>query len=175
MKRLDLAVCVAFVASASLVVGCGGGAPESSQPAATPPAQAEPASPPPAAAAPPAAPATPSAPTTEEAYEVTMKQVSDRFRDLREHLKGKMAPEAAKEARQLEQLFTGVESFWVGRQTADATKFAKAAVAASQTIAAAAEANDLPKAEAGVKTLDAQCQSCHKAHRIQDGDYYRMQ
>jgi hypothetical protein len=104
-----------------------------------------------------------------------MKQVSNSFRNLREHIKAQMAADAAKEARQLEQLFTGVETFWVGRKTEDATKFAKAAVAASQTIAAAAEANALPKAEAGLKTLDAQCQSCHKAHRVQDGDYYSLQ
>jgi cytochrome c556 len=173
MKRLDFAVVALSAAFATFAVGCGGGAPESSQPAA-PPAEAAPAAPP-AAAPPPAASAGPTAPTTEAAYEATEKQISEHFRNLQDHLKGGMAPEAAKEARQLEQLFTGVESFWTGRQTADAMGFAKAAVAASQSIAMAAEAKDMAKVAAGVKTLDTQCQSCHKTHRVQDGDYFSLQ
>jgi hypothetical protein len=175
MKRFDFAVCVMSVAFATFVVGCGGGAPESSQPA-TPPAQAEPA-PPPAAEPPPAAsaaPEVPPPPTTEAAYQTTMKMVSDHMRNLREHQKGQMLPEMAMEAKLLAQLFTGVESFWTGRNTADAIGFAKAAVGASQSIAAAADAKDMAKAEAGIKTLDTQCQSCHKAHRVQDGDYFSM-
>jgi cytochrome c556 len=103
-----------------------------------------------------------------------MKMVSGRFRDLRDHLTNKAAADVAREARQLEQLFTGVETFWTGRKTADAAGFAKAAIAASQAIAVAAEANDLAKAQAGVKTLDAQCQSCHKVYRVQDGDYFSI-
>ena len=100
--------------------------------------------------------------------------VSTRFRDLRDNLKNQSAGNVAKEARMLEQLFTGVETFWTVRQTPEAAGFAKAAMTAAQSIAVAAEANDLAKAEAGVKTLDAQCQSCHKSYRIQDGDYYSI-
>jgi hypothetical protein len=170
MHRVEFTVPVLLLSTALLTVACGGSAP-SSEPAT--PAAAPAAEPPPAPAQE-AAPAAMTAPTNEAQYEAAELAVSDHFRTLRDQLDAKAAEAVANEARQLEQRFAGIETFWTERKADDAIGFAKAARAAAQSIVTAAEANDLAGASKAAQTLDAQCQACHKAHRQQDGDYFSI-
>jgi len=173
MKRFDSAVLAMLLGIATLAVACGGSAPPS-EPAAAPAAEQPqtPAAPPepPAAAAEPAI----TAPTSDDSYAATMKMVSNSAQAVRRAVTENALADAGKDSRQLEQLFAGVGTFWEGRKTDDAVKFAKAASAAAAALTAAASANDAAKAAAAVKTLDTQCAGCHKAHRQQDGDYFSI-
>lgn len=69
------------------------------------------------------------------------------------------------EAKSMEESFTHIEDYWTKKGAADATGFAKQAVAASADIAKAGAAGDFDAANAAMMTLGGTCGGCHMAHR----------
>ena len=70
-----------------------------------------------------------------------------------------------KAAQRLNVIFKDVQAYWEGKKVDDAVNFAKAAVAASDSLAKALSAKDEAGAGAAQKTLAGQCAGCHMAHR----------
>src|SRR5437870_7509279 len=67
--------------------------------------------------------------------------------------------------RRLWMLFRDVQAYWEDRNVVDAAGFANAAAAASEEVARTLSIDDTAGFNAAQKTLAAQCQSCHMAHR----------
>ena len=70
-----------------------------------------------------------------------------------------------KAAQRLNVIFKDVQAYWEGKKVDDAVGFAKAAVAASDTLAKALTAKDEAAVGAAQKMLAGQCAGCHMAHR----------
>jgi len=68
-------------------------------------------------------------------------------------------------AQRLNAIFKDVQAYWEGKKVDDAVGFAKAAVAASDSLAKALASKDEAAAGTAQKTLAAQCAGCHMAHR----------
>ena len=69
------------------------------------------------------------------------------------------------EAKAMESSFKQIEDYWTKKGAADATGFAKQAVAASGDIAKAAAAGDFDAANTAMMALGGTCGGCHMAHR----------
>jgi mono/diheme cytochrome c family protein len=70
-----------------------------------------------------------------------------------------------KAAQRLNVIFKDVQAYWEDKKVDDAAGFAKAAVAASDSLAKALTAKDEAAVGAAQKTLAGQCAGCHMAHR----------
>jgi hypothetical protein len=101
---------------------------------------------------------------SEADYSTNMKEVGSTNGGLRgagaaptdDHVKG---------AQRLNVIFKDVQAYWEGKKVDDAIGFAKAAVAASDSLAKALAAKDAAASGEAQKTLAAQCAGCHMAHR----------
>lgn len=92
---------------------------------------------------------------------------------LRKSIAAKDGAETAATAEKLAAAFKTVQAHFEEHHMEDAIKFAQTANKASMNLAAAAKAGAWDKASDELKTLGAQCQGCHAAHRekLPDGTY----
>ena len=97
-------------------------------------------------------------------YKAWMKQASDANGKLRKELKSKSV-EAADDANKIAMIFAQIGQFWQQRNADDGTKFAADAATSYTKIAALATAGSFDDASAELKSTEATCSACHKAHR----------
>ncbi len=92
---------------------------------------------------------------------------------LRKTVAAKDEAETVANADKLEGVFKKAQEHFEEHHMADGVKFAETAHQAAMDLAAAAKAGDWDKASAELKTVGAQCQGCHAAHRekLPDGTY----
>jgi hypothetical protein len=111
--------------------------------------------------------------SSEEDYSKNMKEVGAQNTALRKAITSASEADVAASAAKLETIFKDVQAYWENKKVDDAATAAKNAVAASQAIAKATAAHDMPAATAASQTLAAQCMTCHTAHRerLPDGSF----
>jgi cytochrome c556 len=92
---------------------------------------------------------------------------------LRKTIAAKDGPETIATAEKLAAAFKTVQAHFEEHHMEDGIKFAQTANHASMELAAAAKAGEWDKASDELKTIGAQCQGCHAAHRekLADGSY----
>jgi phage-related tail fiber protein len=92
---------------------------------------------------------------------------------LRKSITAKDGAETAATALKLAATFRVAQAHFEEHHMEDGIKFAQTANKASLDLAAAANAGEWDKASDELKTIDAQCQGCHAAHRekLPDGSY----
>lgn len=102
-----------------------------------------------------------------------MKTANAANGSLRKSIAAKDSAETAATAEKLAAAFKTVQAHFEEHHMEDGIKFAQTANQASMDLAAAAKAGEWDKASAELKTLGAQCQGCHAAHRekLPDGTY----
>jgi cytochrome c556 len=101
----------------------------------------------------------------EDDYTNWMKEVDHANGNLQKELKAKTGDPAADDAKKLAEIFGQVEQFWQKRNADDAVKFAADDAAAYKQVADLAAAGKFDEASAAVKSAQANCSGCHKAHR----------
>jgi hypothetical protein len=102
-----------------------------------------------------------------------MKTAGAATGSLRKSIAAKDGPETAATAEKLAAAFKPVLAHFEEHHMDDGIKFAQTMNIASKNLAAAAKAGDWDKASDEFKTVGAQCQGCHAAHRekLPDGTY----
>jgi hypothetical protein len=100
----------------------------------------------------------------EAEYPAWMKTISATASSLRTKLEAK-SPDAAADARKLEEAFTQVHSFWQQRNVADATDFAMKAKTGFGQVAQLAAEGKFEEASAAMREAQSNCMGCHQAHR----------
>ncbi len=97
-----------------------------------------------------------------------MKKAGAGMKALKKNLDAGMKDDAAKDARQLADIFKQVEEIWAKTNTADAVTFSRDAQAAASDMA-----SGTGDSTASFKALGASCAGCHAAHRekSEDGSY----
>lgn len=110
---------------------------------------------------------------TEADFDAVMKRTGPAFGGLRKALEANAADMAAQQTAVLTQAFTETETFWKGRNKADAAGWAAEARAAVATIDGHVKAGNWEGAQASAKQLQGSCASCHTAYRdkAEDGSY----
>lgn len=103
----------------------------------------------------------------------TMKTIGATNGGLRKTVAAKDGAETAASAEKLADAFEKVQAHFEEHHMADGVKFAQTAHQASMDLAAAAKAGEWDKASTELRTIGAQCQACHTAHRekLADGTY----
>lgn len=103
----------------------------------------------------------------------TMKTIGAANGSLRKTIAAKDGAETAATAEKLAAAFKMVQSHFEEHHMDDGVKFAETAHGAAMSLAAAAKAGEWDNASAELKTIGAQCQGCHSAHRekLPDGTY----
>ena len=102
-----------------------------------------------------------------------MKTIGGANGAVRKTVAAKDGNETAATAEKLAGAFEKVQAHFQEHHMDDGVKFAETAHHASMNLAAAAKAGEWDKASDELKTLGAQCQGCHAAHRekLPDGSY----
>lgn len=102
-----------------------------------------------------------------------MKTTAASFGSLRKSVMAKDGPAAAETAEKMSGIFKEVGGHFEEHKMQDGIDFAHHASEAAADLAMAAKAGDWDKAEADLKTVGAQCQGCHGAHRekLPDGSF----
>lgn len=98
-------------------------------------------------------------------YKNWMKQVNDANGSLRKELKAKTGDAASDDASKLAGILGQVGQFWQTRNADDAVKFAADAASGFKQVADFASAGKFDEASAVLKSTQANCSGCHKAHR----------
>jgi cytochrome c556 len=108
-----------------------------------------------------------------EEFQGWMKTTGGTFASLRKTVDAKQGPETAASADKLAGIFEHVKGHFEEHKAQDGIDFASTAAKSSHALAEAAKAGDWDKASAELKTIGAQCQGCHAAHRekLPDGSY----
>lgn len=108
-----------------------------------------------------------------EELNAAMKTAGAANGSLRKSIAAKDGAETAATAEKLAAAFKTVQAHFEEHHMEDGIKFAQTANQASMNLAAAAKAGEWDKASDELKTLGAQCQGCHAAHRekLADGTY----
>jgi hypothetical protein len=97
-------------------------------------------------------------------HKAWMKQVDKTNGKLKKELKDKSS-DAADDATKMAELFTQIGDFWQTRKADDAVKFAGDSASSYKQIGAFATAGQFEEASAELKSSEANCSGCHKAHR----------
>lgn len=98
-------------------------------------------------------------------YQGYMKGVAASNGAMGKAIAAKDGAMAGAEAQKLVALFKQVETFWQGRNAADAVGFAQKAGAAAGAVAKSAAAGNLDQAASDAKGIGPNCGGCHMAHR----------
>jgi cytochrome c556 len=108
-----------------------------------------------------------------EELKAAMKTAGAANGSLRKTIAAKDSDATASTAENLAAAFKTVQAHFEEHHMDDGIKFAQTAHKASLDLAAAAKAGDWDKASDELKTLGAQCQGCHAAHRekLPDGTF----
>ena len=113
-------------------------------------------------------------PLTEEELSPLMTEVRFIVQDAELHIDARYWPDLGEDLDKLFPMFRRVEAFWEARGTESAVGFTQEAIEALREIGAAGIAMEQGPARAGIRSLRAGCQSCHEAHREEEGDGYRI-
>jgi cytochrome c556 len=102
-----------------------------------------------------------------------MKTIGAANGAVRKTIAAKDSGETAANAEKLAATFKVVQSHFEEHHLEDGVNFAQRANKAAVNLAAAAKAGEWDKASDELKTIGAQCQGCHTAHRekLADGTY----
>jgi cytochrome c556 len=103
--------------------------------------------------------------TSGDDYKAWMKQVDQSNGKLRKDLKAKQGDAAVDDATKIAGSLAQMEDFWQKRNAADAVKFAGDAAAGFKRVSDLASAGKFDEAAAELKSTQATCAGCHKAHR----------
>jgi cytochrome c556 len=108
-----------------------------------------------------------------EELKAAMKTAGAASGSLRKTVVAKDADATATTAESLAGAFKTAQAHFEEHKMEDGIKFAQTGNKASLNLAAAAKAGDWDKASDEFKTIGAQCQGCHAAHRekLADGTY----
>ena len=108
-----------------------------------------------------------------ETYQKLMRQIAPTNQALGKKADAMDYAGVAADAATLRTLFAEVHKFWQERKTEDAMAFALAAQNAAGALETAAKASNASGVAEARKTLGAQCQGCHMAHRdkMPDGGF----
>ena len=98
-------------------------------------------------------------------YANWMKQAEKANGSLRKELDAKAGDVAAADASKLAGIFDQVGQFWQDRKADDAVKFSTDASSGFRQVSALASAAKFDEASAVLKSTQANCAGCHKAHR----------
>jgi cytochrome c556 len=92
---------------------------------------------------------------------------------LRKSIAAKDAAETSATAEKLVVAFKTTQGHFEEHKMQDGIKFAQDGIQAATNLSAAAKAGEWEKASDELKTIGAQCQGCHAAHRekLPDGSY----
>ena len=113
-------------------------------------------------------------PLTEEELSPLMTEVRFIVQDAELHIDARYWPDLGEDLDKLFPMFRRVEAFWEARGTESAVGFTQEAIEALREIGAAGIAMEQGPARTGIRSLRAVCQSCHEAHREEEGDGYRI-
>ncbi len=102
---------------------------------------------------------------TSDDYKAWMKQVDQSNGKLRKDLKAKQGDAATDDATKIVSTLAQMEDFWQKRNAADAVKFSSDAAAGFKRVSDLASAGKFDEAAAELKSTQANCADCHKAHR----------
>ena len=112
-----------------------------------------------------------SAPSEDEKeFFVWMDTVNQLNGKLGYFLKEKDGAESAKAAQEMQQAFTRVQSFFAAKKSAAPVKFAKGALEGFKKTEDLAAAGKLPEALQAYYDARANCEGCHKDHRVRGAD-----
>jgi Pyruvate/2-oxoacid:ferredoxin oxidoreductase gamma subunit len=102
-----------------------------------------------------------------------MKTAGAATGSLRKTIAAKDSSETAATAETLAAAFKIIQAHFEEHHMEDGIKFSQTGNKASINLAAAAKAGEWEKASDELKTIGAQCQGCHAAHRekLPDGTY----
>jgi cytochrome c556 len=100
-----------------------------------------------------------------DTYVRNMKDTNAANNSIRKAVEAKDYDTVAKEAATLKTLFSSTEEFWAKRNTEDAVTSAKAAGKAAGDLETAAKAKNAEGVADAAKAVNAQCKTCHDAHR----------
>jgi cytochrome c553 len=99
---------------------------------------------------------------SEKEYRERMEDIDHSFSALRRNRDLQRHDEIQKEAVELSGLFAKVETFWKGRGNEEAAGFAHMAKEGADTVNAAAKKHEQKALEAGIASIAASCEGCHK-------------
>ena len=123
------------------------------------------------------APAVRAADVTEADYEKAMKDVLAGMQGAGKALRdggADLTPVVAG-GKAIDAALASVDSFWVARKDAEASKMNAAARAAAMAVVKAAESKDAAATGEAMKALQGTCKACHDVHREQLPDKsYRL-
>ena len=106
----------------------------------------------------------------EQQFFAWMDEVNQLNGQLGYYLKEKDGAEAAKAAHQMQQVFVKISAFFASKKTATAATYAKKAVEGFQQTGELAAAGKLPEALQKYYDTRANCEGCHKEHRVRTPD-----
>jgi hypothetical protein len=98
-------------------------------------------------------------------YTNWMKQAEKANGSLRKELDAKEGDVAAADASKLAGIFDQVGQFWQNHNADDAVKFSTDAASSFRQASALASAAKFDEASVVLKSTQANCAGCHKAHR----------
>jgi cytochrome c556 len=106
-------------------------------------------------------------------FAAAMKTIGAANGAARKMVAAKDGPETAANAEKMAAAFKMVQAHFEEHHMDDGVKSAQTANMAAMNLAAAAKAGEWEKASDELKTIGAQCQGCHAAHRekLPDGTY----
>ena len=107
-------------------------------------------------------------------YNQVMKDIQSSFGTLRKNIEANNAAATVEDAAKLEGFFAEIEAFWAPFNTQDAVGFAKRGREAAAAIGTAAKGPDIKAAQASVAIVQGTCTNCHRTHREQIADGYRI-
>jgi cytochrome c556 len=113
------------------------------------------------------------APISDADYDKLMKQIGPAFQSLQKDNGTMNHMQGVKDAQMLSDAFKQIEAYWEAKKVDDAAGFAKNAVMMADETVKASGTMDMPTLGSAQKSLAADCQSCHNAHRekLPDGTY----
>lgn len=112
----------------------------------------------------------PPADPAEQQFFAWMDEVNQLNGQLGYYLKEKDGAEAAKAAHQMQQVFVKISEFFASKKTATASTYAKNAAEGFQQTEELAAAGKLPDALQKYYDTRANCEGCHKEHRVRTPD-----
>jgi cytochrome c556 len=109
----------------------------------------------------------------EERFDALMKRIGPAFTAVRQSVTAASGGTAAGDAAALSAAFREVETFWQGRDSEDARRWAAEARAQAASLEQAVATGRWDDATAAAGALQQACSACHRAYRqrLDDGSY----
>lgn len=111
---------------------------------------------------------------TEGTYGPMMGEVRLLVADVSQYIDNRYWPELGEALDKLFPEFRRMEAFWTARGNNGAVGIVGEGIAALRELGQAGVAMEVGPAQAGLANLRAACASCHEAHRVADGDGFKI-